>query len=680
MRAEFRRGARSIRLTEGDAKESRMAQDSMQFTPEQILAEAQRAEAAGQFDYAIRAYRHLEAYHRGSHEGRHAEARLAALAHHAGHVLEMPRDHSAMRARRHESPPDDRLPVDDGAALAPESQTLSRQDHRAPHHQMMAGAADDPAASETVHRGTPRPSVQPITRRYGWGRSAAALIMIIGIAFMALGVMIFTTAFVAPEDIPFALSAGTAPLAGTAAIIVGLLLFLVSQMARAVFDAAEAPRYPVSRSGAGIARVDPRSRTQQVTTAVMFLALGPFAFGYFLSYFFRAVNAVVAPDLVRELGLAPDQLGLLTAAYLGAFALFQLPLGVLLDRYGPRRVQAGLLTLAAIGALLFALSTTTATLTAARALIGLGFAGGLMAGFKAVVIWVEPERRPLANSLVMSAGAIGLLVSTTPMEIAIQMYGWRTVFMMLAGVTLLSALIILLVVPERDSKPTGETLGRQIAQIGRILTDRAFWALAPVLGATAGSHIAIQTLWAGHWLRDVGGFDRTGAANVLFLMAFAFLVGILLSGTIADWFVRRGVSVLTVMFGFIVLYFASQVGIVMNLIDVPFAVPVLWFLFGMSGQVAVLAYPWLSVHFGAELSGRAHTAVNLSLFGMAFGLQYAIGAGIALFEPQPGGGYAPDAYQIVFGIVLAFQLVTMLWYVINIGAIRRSPASRTSRR
>ena len=69
---------------------------------------------------------------------------------------------------------------------------------------------------------------------------------------------------------------------------------------------------------------------------LVFTALLPFAAGYFMSYLLRAVNAVVAPDLVQDLGLTPGELGLLTAAYLGAFALFQLPLGVLLDRYGPR--------------------------------------------------------------------------------------------------------------------------------------------------------------------------------------------------------------------------------------------------------------------------------------------------------------------------------------------------------
>ena len=77
-----------------------------------------------------------------------------------------------------------------------------------------------------------------------------------------------------------------------------------------------------------------QSDPQRVTIAITLLALGPFGFGYFLSYFFRAVNAVVAPDLVKEMGLKPDELGLLTAAYLGAFAIFQLPLGILLDRYG----------------------------------------------------------------------------------------------------------------------------------------------------------------------------------------------------------------------------------------------------------------------------------------------------------------------------------------------------------
>ena len=109
---------------------------------------------------------------------------------------------------------------------------------------------------------------------------------------------------------------------------------------------------------------------------------------------------------------------------------------MLLDRFGPRRVQTALLGCAALGSLLFALGEDLATLTAARALIGLGFAGGLMSGFKAIVLWIPEERRPLANAGVMSFGALGILVATLPVELAVQAFGWRAVFVALAAITL----------------------------------------------------------------------------------------------------------------------------------------------------------------------------------------------------------------------------------------------------
>ena len=89
--------------------------------------------------------------------------------------------------------------------------------------------------------------------------------------------------------------------------------------------------------------------------AIVGTVLAPFAFGYLLTYLFRAVNAVVGPNLVADIGLSATGLGLLTSAYLLAFALFQPPLGVLLDRYGPRRVQAAMFACAAIGSLLFSI-------------------------------------------------------------------------------------------------------------------------------------------------------------------------------------------------------------------------------------------------------------------------------------------------------------------------------------
>ena len=418
----------------------------------------------------------------------------------------------------------------------------------------------------------------------------------------------------------------------------------------------------------------PAPAGQKVPATTVLLALGPFALGYFFSYLFRAVNAVVAPDLVRDVGLSAAELGLVTSAYLFAFAAFQLPLGLLLDRYGPRRVQAALVCCAAAGALTFALGESVTALTAGRALIGLGFAGGLMSGFKAVVLWVPEPRRPLANACVMAFGALGLLVATLPMELAVQAWGWRDTFTGLAGLCVAAAAIIFFVVPERraaDKAATGKqpSLGELLEGLAGIYRARAFWVLAPLLAATAGSHIAVQTLWAGPWLRDVAGLDRAGVAESLFAMAAGFLAGVLGSGAVADFFVRRGVSVLNVMLGFLAVFFAVQLGILLEWTAIGL---LLWVVFGMTGQVAILAYPWLSSHFGAALSGRANTAMNLLIFGAAFGVQYALGGLIDLFPQDAAGGYAPRAYQVGFAILLGLQGLALLWFFAGRQALRAS--------
>jgi sugar phosphate permease len=108
----------------------------------------------------------------------------------------------------------------------------------------------------------------------------------------------------------------------------------------------------------------------------------PFAAGYFLSYFFRNVNAVIAKDLAREFTLEPSDVGLLTSAYFLTFGLFQLPLGVLLDRFGPRRVVATLLCVTAVGAAVFGLAEGLASLALGRALIGLGVSACLMGSLR----------------------------------------------------------------------------------------------------------------------------------------------------------------------------------------------------------------------------------------------------------------------------------------------------------
>ncbi len=383
----------------------------------------------------------------------------------------------------------------------------------------------------------------------------------------------------------------------------------------------------------------------------------PFGCGYFLSYLFRAVNAVVAPDLIRDVGLTTEGLGLLTAAYLIAFAAFQPPLGVLLDRFGPRRVQTGLLLTAALGAALFAVATSEGVLIVARGLIGLGFAGGLMASFKAVATFAPPGRIPLLNSWVMAFGGVGVLCASYPAHQAALLLGWRGLFFVLAGVTAAVAIFILTAAPKRGEVSATEGLGAALKGLGRVYASWEFWRIAPFVMTTGGAHIAIQTLWAAPYLSDVTGLSRSGVATVLTGMAAAFLVGILGAGTACDFARRFGKGPLLVMHIALGAFIACQIFIVLGYTEWTWP---LWLSFALFGQLGVLAYAHLADYFGAALAGRSNTALNLLLFGMAAGLQFGIGAALELW-PATDGARPPIAYATVFGGVLLLQLLAGLW-------------------
>lgn len=200
----------------------------------------------------------------------------------------------------------------------------------------------------------------------------------------------------------------------------------------------------------------------------------PFAAGYFLSFLFRTVNAVLAPALLRDLGLSSSSLGLLTATYFIAFASFQLPLGVLLDRFGPRRIEALLLLVAALGAFCFSRADSLAQLILGRALIGLGVSACLMAAFKAYTQWFAAEKWSLVNGLQMAAGGLGALATTKPVQWMLRWTDWRGVFFGLALFTLLVAVLVLWIVPEKRLSGEGERLATSCAGLGTCSPIRNF--------------------------------------------------------------------------------------------------------------------------------------------------------------------------------------------------------------
>src|SRR5438874_12949942 len=201
----------------------------------------------------------------------------------------------------------------------------------------------------------------------------------------------------------------------------------------------------------------------RVPVKPMLVVFCPFAAGYFLSFFFRNVNAIISKDLAAEFSLTPADLGFLTSMYLLAFAAFQLPLGVLLDRYGPRRVVAALLLSAAAGALVFALARDLGTLSLGRALIGLGVSAGLMGAIKAFSLWFPLARLATMNGLIIAIGGIGAMSATAPAQALIGPFGWRALFMGLAVLSAVAAGAIFFLVPEKPLPGQGATLRAQIA-------------------------------------------------------------------------------------------------------------------------------------------------------------------------------------------------------------------------
>lgn len=407
--------------------------------------------------------------------------------------------------------------------------------------------------------------------------------------------------------------------------------------------------------------------TERSGTTLILRVFAPFAFGYFLSYAYRTVNAVIAPELTRALQLDADDLGLLTSAYFLSFAAAQIPLGIALDRFGPRRIEAALLVVAAFGAHVFATADGPLALLAGRALIGLGVSACLMAAFKAFVQAYPAKRLPLVNGWQMAAGGLGAMSATVPAEALAAAYDWRLVFHLLGVLTLLAAAIVFVVVP-RDGEQTprdgAPSLRDELAGLRAILVTARFWRVAPATISSQATFMAIVGLWAGPWLHDVGGLADEAIAGRLLAITAAMIAGFLLIGFAAERLSHHGVAPITVAISGLTIFAAIQAGLIAD----ASASPALWLAFGFFGTSGILPYAALSQQFPPALAGRLNTTLNVLVFVTAFAAQWGMGAIIAHW---PGIGPDPvvasdttAGYRAAFGLMLALQVLTLGWFAL----------------
>jgi len=381
----------------------------------------------------------------------------------------------------------------------------------------------------------------------------------------------------------------------------------------------------------------------------------PFVAAYYLSFLFRTINATVAGSLTSEFGLSAGDLGLLTSVYYLTFAAAQIPIGILLDRYGPGRIQSAVMIAAALGAALFAISDNFWMLFIGRALIGLGVAASLTAGLKALVLWFPSERIPLLNGLMIMLGALGAMSATLPAEFLLVSAGWRALFALLAIVSAGCALVIYLAVPE---VPAPISVAGGPNSLRMVYADPRFWRLAPLSAACIGTAWAFQGLWAAPWLSDVERLDRSGLLWHLLIMAIALSLGGLLWGVVVDRARRLGVGLRALIGLVATMFIMAQLALILRW-PLPSYVP--WIFVAAVGAGTVLSYAILAEYFPKELAARANAALNVFHIASAFVVQYMTGAVVQLWAPIDGH-YPEVAYQTAFAFNVGLQIVAGIWF------------------
>ena len=392
-----------------------------------------------------------------------------------------------------------------------------------------------------------------------------------------------------------------------------------------------------------------------------------FILGYLLAIIFRSINGILAPNLIADINLTASSLGFLTSTLLIAHALAQIPLGVYLDSHGPKKVQITLLLLAAFGCIIFALSSNIYVMTLARLMIGVGFSGSLMSGFRAVSMYLKPENAALGNGIIMSAGQVGLLVTSWPTEYLLNFFSWRGTCRGVMIIIFIVVFLTYILIPKQGYTDNSKPVIDRLRDLKIVLRDPSIWRLGPLVWITGGSHIALLTLWAGPWFSNVANYSRDDVATGLTINAIAAISGIFLSGLTAKILSKFNISILKILTIILIIH-------IFSLIPITFFSPSIgayfWIIFAMTGQGGILSYPWVTAKFGMALSSRANTIVNLGTFVIAFFIQWLVGVVIDLFPLINGITYNPMAYNVSFMIILAIQIMVLCWYFTGLRHLR----------
>jgi len=376
--------------------------------------------------------------------------------------------------------------------------------------------------------------------------------------------------------------------------------------------------------------------------------------------------AVISPQLIDEFNLQTTDLGLLSAVFFYAFALAQIPVGIFLDRIGPRITVTSMSLLAVLGSLAFAWADSLTMLILARILLGVGMACNLMGTLKLLTLWFSPAYFATLTTVVMSLSTAGSICATTPLVLLVQALGWRVSFNLFAVGTLLATLAFWIIVRDcpADSIPhpiankSNLTLRDALSSLGRLLRNRNYWMISMGTFGRYGIYAAVQTLWAGPFLIRGLGFAPVTAGNLILLMNVGLIMGGPFWGYLSDHLMSSRKRVIVIGLLCMGAIMASLVGLNSDTSLWVFAV--LFFAFGFSSSAGVIMYAHIKELMPLKEAGIAITGINFfTIAGAAVFLQ-VMGGIMQYFHPDASMGL--DAFQGTFAFCAIFIVVITFIY------------------
>ena len=384
-----------------------------------------------------------------------------------------------------------------------------------------------------------------------------------------------------------------------------------------------------------------------------------FAFGFFISNLLRSITATLTPVLTTEFDLSAGNLGLLAGGYFIGFAIMQIPVGFLLDKHGPKKIISSFLVIAIIGTLSFALAKTFAGLLISRIFIGVGVSACMMGPLTGYRVWFAEKYQQRANSWMLMVANLGFVSSTLPVQILLPEIGWRSIFGLIAILTLLSIILILMFIPNWNK--TDETLKKEnLSALSEIWKNKFFISLIPIAFINYGGIQAIQTLWAGPWMLEVAGYNAIQSATGLFWINITMLIAFLFWGYILPKIESFGVdSIKIIKIGlpisyivlFLIIYLGQKAG------------ATLFALYILASIVISLTQPAIALTFAKNLAGKSLTSFNVFLFSGTFFMQWGIGLIIDFCGYL--GLEKVYSYQISFFCFLLLCIFSYLFFILK---------------